>query len=89
MSGQILTRDEFEKAIPRHFIEARRRLLEYLLALDAESYAILALRRFDDGAELYGTLYLDTKDWPEESDEEAIDGLSYHLFDVVYEERNP
>lgn len=89
MAGRLLTREEYDEAITRHFDTAKMEFLEWVKFLDRESFRELALRRFDEAASKYaGDPDLTSRDWWYESDEEGIDGVAYQLFEIVKEERD-
>lgn len=73
MSGRLLTRDEFIKA------------LDETLAKEREE----SIARFDWGAQIYGeTVDLTGRDWLKEAHEENLDRRLYLMFDEIRDERN-
>lgn len=66
MTQNVLTEQQFSDALDRYFAEKKRR---YMV-------------RFRQGAQQYGVLELDSRDWMKERQEEVDDGEIYSVFEI-------
>lgn len=87
MTDDLLTREQYEAALERHFHAAKEEIIARMRSLPRRIASSMALKRWDVSAPKYGPCRLRSRSWPQQIQEELIDAIAYQVFLKVLKER--